>query len=452
MTAPSDVSAGDVDVAEPQESARMPRVSGMGAATWSQFFIRTASTAGLLVIGGYLVALRERGNNVTPVVIGAVVVVAALFELILAPVAGALSDRHGRKPFLLAGPGLSALAVLLPPLGGLGAALPPLGLALGLVTTMRVIQGASGALSSPATLGLLAEGTDAQPVRRGRQMSFYELASSGGIALGAALGPLLWERLHVGAFLVLSLLYAIATFLVLRVHDAASTGRGFAPRDLRRALGILAHRHLRFFAIGWIGAAAILGVWITAQIEFLLTAHIHAHGQRFVGSLHGRAGLLSAYLGAFVVWFTLCVLIWSLVLGRLPKPPVLVITVSGSIFTSAALVAINHGVRPLPLLPVILAGIFLEAGFAPAALAYLADLSQSFAHDRGLMMGLYSIILGLGQFLGNGLGALFAQALYFDGLALLTVLLAAVTMVSMGLLHLQVRDESLPSGEAPGQL
>jgi hypothetical protein len=62
-------------------------------------------------------------------------------------------------------------------------------------------------------------------------------------------------------------------------------------------------------------------------------------------------------------------------------------------------------------------------------------------------MGLDSLTLGLGQFLGNGLGAVFAQTLYFDGLALLTVLLAAVAMVALGLLLFQ-GHEPLPPHES----
>jgi len=43
-------------------------------------------------------------------------------------------------------------------------------------------------------------------------------------------------------------------------------------------------------------------------------------------------------------------------------------------------------------------------------------------------MGLYSIMLGIGQLIGAGLGGLFAQLAYFDGLAYLTVILASIAM------------------------
>lgn len=54
-------------------------------------------------------------------------------------------------------------------------------------------------------------------------------------------------------------------------------------------------------------------------------------------------------------------------------------------------------------------------------------------------MGLYSIFLGLGQLLGNGLGGLFAHRWGFDGLIYLTVLLATVALISLLDLYWQER-------------
>ena len=76
-------------------------------------------------------------------------------------------------------------------------------------------------------------------------------------------------------------------------------------------------------------------------------------------------------------------------------------------------------------------GIFAESSFAPAALAYLADISEEAAKDRGLLMGLYSIFLGLGQLLGNGLGGVFARLWGFDGLIYLTAILACIVLISL---------------------
>ena len=69
-----------------------------------------------------------------------------------------------------------------------------------------------------------------------------------------------------------------------------------------------------------------------------------------------------------------------------------------------------------------------EHSFTPTALAYLADISQVFAQDRGLLMGLYSVMLGIDQLVGAVAGGLVAQLAYFDGLVYLTVILACIAM------------------------
>jgi len=79
------------------------------------------------------------------------------------------------------------------------------------------------------------------------------------------------------------------------------------------------------------------------------------------------------------------------------------------------------------------------AGYIGSA---LADASRAVARDRGLLMGLYSVILGAGQLIGNMLGGVFAQVAYFDGLASLTILLAVVAMgVVTGLLVTERRQQ-----------
>jgi len=417
-----------------QDTRAVPgaRASGLGAVIWSQLFLRVASSAGLLVIGSYLVDLRDRGAGVTSLLVGVLTALVYVTELLVAPLAGALSDARGRKAFLLAGPALSALAVLLIPLGSLGAALPPLALVLTLVGAARLVEGLGSALAVPATLGLLAEGTDDYPLQRGRLMSLFELATSGGLALGAVLGPVLWQRLHLLAFVVLAALYLGASAVVSRVRAAPRGKR--ASGAPRRLLSILARRRLALFIPAWIAVNAIVGVWVTAQIAFVLTARLHVPDQRFVGSLHGRPGALSAILGGYVLWFSLCVV----VLGRLP---VLLVTTFGAVLASAGLILLNHGGAPVAFIPLVLLGVFLEAGFTPAALAYLADASRAFARDRGLVMGLYSVILGVGQLIGNVLGGVFAQAAYFDGLASLTILLAVVAMGAVLLLLVTERRQ-----------
>jgi MFS family permease len=405
--------------------------------------LRIAGSAGVLVIGGYFVELQDKGLPITSVLVGVVAGLVYLTELLLAPPAGALSDGRGRKSFLLAGPLLAAFAVLLPPLGFLTSVLPSMALVVGLLALSRLVEGLGSAASVPATFSFLSEGTDHAPLRKGRQMSFYELAASGGVAVGAVLGPLLWSALHLFAFVALSFLYLIgAAFVLFGVHDAPSMFRPRSPFDLRRYLELLSDRRLTLFVPAWIAVNAILGVWVQAQIVFVLAGSTTVPGQRFVGSLHNHQQELSLILFAYVLWFSFCVVAWAFFLGRLSKLPTLLITLSGAIVASFGLIELNHGGAYLVFVPVVMAGVFLEAGFVPAALAYLADVSEAFAGDRGMLMGLYSLVLGLGYLVGNALGGVAAQEAYFDGLAYLTMILATVGMLSLGVLLLAQRRRS----------
>jgi len=111
-------------------------------------------------------------------------------------------------------------------------------------------------------------------------------------------------------------------------------------------------------------------------------------------------------------------------------------SITGIYLFCIALACINHFGTGNPVLMVVwilllLVGIFAASSFAPAALAYLADILEDAAKDRGLLMGLYSVFLGLGQLLGGALGAVFAQVWGFDGLIYLTVLLACVALIAL---------------------
>jgi len=86
------------------------------------------------------------------------------------------------------------------------------------------------------------------------------------------------------------------------------------------------------------------------------------------------------------------------------------------------------------------------SGFTPAALTYLADVTEGFAQDRGSIMGLYSVFLGVGQLLGSASGGYFAQRNGIDGLLLLSALFGGVTAISLLALR---RQEQAPISPFP---
>jgi MFS family permease len=404
----------------------------------SQLLLRVGSAAGGLAVGAYFAALRGRGVPITSSLVGLLAGLGFLAELVVAPLAGAASDRYGRRRFVIVAPAVAAVGVVLLPGASLLAAVPPLGLVLLVVGLSRLVDGSGSAMAVPATLGLLADATEGDRQLRGRQMGFYELASSGGIALGAAAGPLLWATAGLWSFPAIATVYLAAAVLV---RAFLRTGPGPHRDDDRPLLPALPRwremftdRRLARFLPAWIAANAVLGTWLSSQITFVLTGGRRVAGQRFVGAFHHHEPRLSLILGGFVLVFAVSTVGWAFLVGRLPTRPVLAAAVLGVALTSAALIGLNHG-APWPLLaPLVIAGLLLQAGFAPAALTYLADTSADFAADRGLVMGVYSVVLGVGYLAGTLLGGVSAQWAAFDGLAIQTIVLAAVGLATIAVL------------------
>ena len=82
----------------------------------------------------------------------------------------------------------------------------------------------------------------------------------------------------------------------------------------------------------------------------------------------------------------------------------------------------------------VMLGVFVESGFTPAALAYLAEIAEERPEDRGSVMGVYSVLLSVGQLIGGALAAPFAARLGINGLILLTGLLCLVALFTVMLL------------------
>src|SRR4051794_40748579 len=85
----------------------------------SSFILRLAGSATGALLALYLNRIVAPAHGLDHIDAGTVAVLSAIFyvtELIMSPVLGALSDRWGRKPFLVIGPILGALAVQIHPL------------------------------------------------------------------------------------------------------------------------------------------------------------------------------------------------------------------------------------------------------------------------------------------------------------------------------------------------
>ena len=385
------------------------------------------------MLGRFLAQLSVQGGHaISSIHVGLISVAYFIVELTLAPVLGAVSDRYGRRLFLVIGPlfGLVQVALLV---------FTPIGNPFPYLLGLQLLAGISSAMQVPAVLGYLADYTVENQSLRMRVMSLYELVTSGGLAVGVVLGGFVWDRFERGAFVLQALGYllvAACMFVVPAVKQVIERARARAM--VARYLRLIRTPRLFVFIPAWVSINALVGIWLSSQLTFILSSPHQDRHQLLMGSLsgYGQGGHLSLILGFYVLFFGLCLLFWAFFMNRAPRLLLMISSIVGVYLACIALAGINHtGLHNMPLLVVwialLLVGIFAESSFAPAALAYLADISEGSAKDRGLLMGLYSVFLGVGQLLGNGLGGVFAQTWGFDGLIFLTMLLAFIALLAL---------------------
>jgi hypothetical protein len=132
--------------------------------------LRLAGGLALSSLGLYLNSLGAQGAGIAWVAAGYYAT-----ELLLAPVFGALSDRYGRKIFLVLAPLLGAVALVLYPHAS----------TVTILFAIRVLEGVSAGGAIPATLGYLSDLTDGSKYRS-RIMGLFEVMTLVGVCAWCA--------------------------------------------------------------------------------------------------------------------------------------------------------------------------------------------------------------------------------------------------------------------------
>ncbi|MGA3031055.1 MAG: MFS transporter [Candidatus Limnocylindrales bacterium] len=406
--------------------------------------ISTAVTGVMLV---FLIDEITRHRGTGP---GAVAVLTGGFyttELTGAIVFGVLADRYGRKVIMLLGPLFGGIAVFMT---GLTTHFPVL-----FVT--RLLEGSSTAASIPSTLGFIAAETAHDEKLRGRVVSLFEFVSLGGmLAVGPALGSVLWERMGRPAFFLNCVFYATALCLyAYGVHEVPRDRQGdiVATRPPARRVGSEVSRYLRIatnhkvllFAPTWLAINAILGMW-ALQAPLLLRGNIEDTSQFLMRGISPQTiGFGEAVLA---VTFGAGLLFWGTVYARFRRSSMLLMGVGAFVAITVDILAINHlgGISATVLVALgafALLALFVLSGATPAALGLLADVSEGFEEDRSAIMGLYSVFLGVGQVIGAAVGGLAASWRGIDGLVVATAGLLAIGIAA--LVNLRAQESTLLS-------
>jgi MFS family permease len=407
----------------------------------------TGLTGGLLIY--YLTELPAHGgpavSALTAGIIGALYFAA---ELILSPVFGVLADRFGAHRLMQPGPIMGAVAVIAT---ALTTSVP-------LLAGTRFLEGAAAAASVPAALGYIAIATSRDQAMRGRVVARFEIATLGGVGVGSVVAGFLYSAMGPTAFYLNALVYGI-TFLILRygVEDLPESVPVTGEEEpvpaslfhLGRYRDILRSRPIWLLAPTWIALNALLGSWGT-QAVFQL---VQEPSPEFADQVMMRG--LEPWQASLVFGVALAIgfgglLYWGNRFERLRRTTIIGLGLAGGLLFVGALLVVNHSAGFPPwLAAVALAaaafGLFVLAGATPAAVGFLSDVSEGYPGRRGVIMGLYSVFLALGQVIGSIVAGLAGEWRGVDGLLIASVGLLLVALIPLG--QLRAQEHHMPGAQ-----
>jgi len=379
------------------------------------------------MLGFYLASLADAGHPVDAIVVGVFSATFFFAELVLSPFFGILSDRIGHHRVMLYGPVFGGVAVILT---GLTTNLVILG-------GTRWLEGASTAASVPSILGYIAMVTANDEALRGRAAARFEGATLAGLGVGFAVAPLLFQALGPNAFFLNAVIYGGSFLIYWRgVEDPAGERETLSAPHFgwRRYATLLTTSHVWLLAPTWIAVNASIGLWFSQSIFQFAKSDPRFPEQTLMRGFSA----LEITIGAVVVGllFGAGLLYWGDRFKNLRRTTIILYGILGGAALVAAGLVINHGaglavVVLIGAAAVAAFGLFVLAGATPAALGLLADISERFPADRGAIMGLYSVFLGIGQIIGSLIGGLAADLRGVDGLLVATAALLALALLPL---------------------
>jgi len=346
----------------------------------------------------------------------------ALTSTLAAPFMGALSDRFGRRPLILASLAVYILAFC----GYLFAS------SAEMIILLRGITGAFTAGLVPAVIGIVA---DLAPTdRRAQLIGVVNGGASIGWIVGPVLGGMLYDHWGYEVSLIASILMAVTTFMValltlrniqhVSAHQFAATSLidwKFSPKTFRESLP----ESLSSFII-------LLGIFFTVMFAWAFIE------PRFMFYAYDNLEWNSSMLGIVMSTYGIALMVGEFSLSRLSdhlgRKPVILI---GLVLFSAQFIGLAFS-RDY----ILIATTFVIAGlgnalFDPALSAYILDISP--AEHQGRILGIKSMAGSMGNILGPALVALITAILTAQDIFL--VASGVVLLVTFAFLSIQAKPQ-----------
>jgi MFS family permease len=357
-------------------------------------------------------------------------------ELVLSPLFGVLSDRRGHWKVMQWGPFFGLVAVIV----------TWATVNIPLILGTRLLEGAATAASIPSILGFIAVATAMDEGLRGKAVARFEAATLAGLLAGfAAAGPIFTVIGPVG-FLVNAVLYVVSMSIYRWGVDpnaegslGASHAKDSGGIDFARYRRILGRSHVWLIAPTWVAINAVLGLFTTQTIfQLVRTPDPKFADQLLMGGFEPLQISVGLAIGGLLFFAGL--IYWGGRFKDLRRTTIILYGVGGGALVVIATIGINHSaalpwIALLPLGAIAVFGLFVLAGATPAAIGLLADVTEAYPDDRGAIMGLYSVFLGLGQIGGSLIAAGAATALGLDGIFVASMILLVVAVVPLAFLR-----------------
>jgi MFS family permease len=400
----------------------------------------TGLTGGLLVY--YLAVLPDYGGvSVDSTTVAFLTAGYFVAELVGSPFFGYLSDRYGAHRIMQIGPVFGLVAALA----------TAFVVDLWVLGFTRLLEGGAAAASIPSILGYLALSTSGDEALRGRAVARFEAATLAGIGFGIVVAGPVFDLFGRSGFLLNALVYlgsfAIYRWGVAELHHEASPDEIEAgTHDLRptrldwsRYRRLLRSPRIWLLAPTWIALNAVLGSWATQSVFQLVREPPASFDNQLL--MQGASPTTVSFVFAGVgLIFMAGLWYWGNRFRQLRRTTIISIGLVGALVMLAATFVLNHSAGWPVVVQLVLAvtaagGLFVMAGATPAALGLLADISESHPADRGAIMGLYSVFLGIGQILGALVSGPAGDWAGIDGLLIASAGLIIIAMLPVGQLR-----------------
>ncbi len=351
----------------------------------------------------------------TDLFLGLIVSVSTLTGLLLKPLVGVLSDRQGRRAWLLCG---TALFVLMPFLYRLVSSPEQLML-------IRVIHGLATAIYGPVTLACIAEMKAGGVAER---LGWFGMARSGGYIVGPALaGWLLLSHDPVEVYTLVGLTSALAFLPVLKL------GSGRLPQQSRHVT------LLQQMRASLLVAARSPGIWLAGSLELALFVALYT--LKIWLPLHAlAAGTNIALVGLFFAVQEAAHLLARPAGGRIADRLGYARAICAGMVLMAAGLGMVTALEGVSLLaPALITGL-AQALVFPATLGLVTQQMRS--DNLGAAMGFVGMMQNLGKVLGPVAGGLLIAVTGYEALLLLLAAALLASALAPALLAMMYRHRS----------